>query len=431
MHNVLDRNKTKHIHFVGLGGIGVSALARMMKYHGKHVSGSDKSMTPITRDLENLGIRVRPGHDEHHVPLFADLVVYSPAITPDNPELVRARALSIPTLSYPEVLGEISKEAFTIAVSGTHGKTTTTAMIADVLAKDISPTVIVGSLLKGGRSNFVPGHTKRFLVEACEYKRSFLHLRPSVLVITNIDEDHLDYYKDLKDIQSAFRELALKVPVHGAIVCDTSDPIVQEILAGISVPILNYMAHYNPNRELFVFGEHNTKNAAIAHTVGDFFDVPEETINSALANFQGTWRRSEHKGRTTRGTEVYDDYAHHPKEISTTLAGFKKRFPDKNIVVVFQPHLYSRTKIFFNDFVDSLQKADRILLAPIYAAREPYDASISHHMLGDVLRQYGKKAESYESLDALTHVLSRTVQPNDVVITVGAGDIYKVGEKLL
>ncbi|MCR4275120.1 MAG: UDP-N-acetylmuramate--L-alanine ligase [Candidatus Campbellbacteria bacterium] len=427
----LNLNKTKHIHFIGVGGIGVSAMARMMKYHGKHVSGSDRVLSPITHDLENIGVRVRPGHDEHHVPLFADLVVYSPAIAGDNPEMIRARGLHIPTLSYPEVLGEISKEAFTVAVSGTHGKTTTTAMIADVLAKDINPTVIVGSLLKGGRSNFVPGHTKRFLVEACEYKRSFLHLHPSVLVITNIDEDHLDYYKDLKDIQSAFRELALKVPSYGAIVCNTDDSVVQETLAGISVPILNYMAHYNPDRELFVFGEHNTKNAAIAHTVGEFFSVPEETINDALANFRGTWRRSEYKGRTTRGTEVFDDYAHHPQEIRTTLAGFKKRFPDKNIVVVFQPHLYSRTKTFFNDFAESFHNANRVLLAPIYAAREAHDPSISHHMLGDALRQYGKQVESYETLDALSHTLSRSVEPNDVVITMGAGDIYKVGERLL
>ncbi len=426
-----DLKKTKHIHFVGIGGIGVSALARMMHYHGKHVSGSDRAMTPITRDLEHLGMRIRPGHDEHHVPLFADAVVYSPAITEDNPELLQAKRLSIPTLSYPQVLGEISKNAFTVAVSGTHGKTTTTAMIADVLARDIAPAVIVGSLLKGGRSNFVPGHTKRFLVEACEYKRSFLHLHPSVLVITNIDEDHLDYYTDLKDIQSAFRELALKVPAHGAIVCNTDDPVVQETLAGISVPILNYMAKYNPARELSVFGEHNLTNAAIAHTVGEFFGVSEETINDALAHFQGTWRRSEHKGRTTRGVDVYDDYGHNPTEVSTTIAGFKKQFPGRRLVVAFQPHLYSRTKLMFDDFLESFHGADKLLLAPIYAAREPFDASVSHHMLGDALRHYGKDVQSYESLDALAHALSRSTKPHDVVLTLGAGDIYHVGEKLL
>jgi UDP-N-acetylmuramate--alanine ligase len=427
----MDFSSTKHIHFVGVGGIGVSALARMMQHQGKYVSGSDRDMSRITNDLEREGVRIRPGHDEHHVPLVADVVVYSPAVPSDNPELVKARELGIPTMTYPEALGAVTQDTFTIAVSGTHGKTTTTAMIAEVLADSVNPTVIVGSLLKGGRSNFVAGHPKRFVVEACEYKRSFLSLHPDILVITNIDEDHLDYYKDLKDIQSAFAEMVRKVPAHGAVVCDINDPVVAEVVAQSHVPVINYMAFYDDARQLSVFGEHNKRNAAAAHAVADYFKIPDGEVNRALLRFTGTWRRSEYKGTTTRGVEVYDDYAHHPLEIRTTLAGFKKRFPNKKLVVAFQPHLYSRTKMLFGDFAESFNSTDRLLLAPIYAAREKDDGSVSHHQLGDTIRQYGKQVESYESLDALAHALSRSVEPGDVVLTMGAGDIYTVGEKLL
>lgn len=424
-------NNLRHVHFVGIGGIGTSALARLMKHRGAHVSGSDRDMTKLTRELEREGVRVRPGHDLHHVPIFADAVIHSPAITEDNPELVRARELGIPTMSYPEALGAVTQDTFTIAVSGTHGKTTTTAMVAEVLKESVNPTVIVGSLLSGGRSNFIAGHPKRFVVEACEYKRSFLNLSPDILVITNIDLDHLDYYRDLEDIKSAFREMALKVPAHGAIVCDISDPNVADVVAGVRAPVINYMAFYDDARELSVFGAHNLRNAAAAHAVAEYFTISEAEVNRALLNFVGTWRRSEYKGRTTRGAEVYDDYAHHPNEIRTTLSGFRKRFPDKNLIVAFQPHLYSRTKTLFGDFVESFHNADRLLLAPIYAAREQHDPTISHHRLGDAIREYGGRVESYESLDALSHELARGIGADDVVVTMGAGDIYSVGEKLL
>lgn len=424
-------SNTKHVHFIGIGGIGVSALARLMKHRGKHVSGSDRDMTRLTRELEREGIRVRPGHDEHHVPLFADLVVYSPAISTDNPELIRAHELGIPAMTYPEALGAVTKDTFTIAVSGTHGKTTTTAMIAEVLAESVNPTVIVGSLLSGGRSNFIAGHPKRFVVEACEYKRSFLNLSPDILVITNIDADHLDYYRDLEDIKDAFREMVRKVPAHGAVICDLSDPNSADVVSEARATVINYMALYDEARTLSVFGAHNLRNAAAAHAVAEYFNLSDEEVDRALLRFEGTWRRSEYKGRTTRGAEVYDDYAHHPNEIRTTLAGFRKRFPDRRLVVAFQPHLYSRTKTLFGDFIESFHSADRLLLAPIYAAREHNDPTISHHRLGDAIREYGHAVASYESLDALSHELARSITPNDIVITMGAGDIYRVGEGLL
>lgn len=421
----------KHIHFLGIGGIGVSALARMAMHQGKEVSGSDRSLSRITKELARMGARIHEGHDPAHVSAAADLVVYSPAITDENPELVRARALRIPTLTYPQALGDASQGAFTIAVSGTHGKTTTTAMIADVLRDHINPTVIVGSLLSGGRSNFVPGDTRRFLVEACEYKRSFLGLHPNILVITNIDLDHLDYYKDIHDIISAFRELVQKVPETGAIVCDLDDAKTREALRGAKARIINYRAFLNPSRKLSVIGDHNQLNAAVAHAVAEFFDVPEKDIDATLAQFAGTWRRSERKGKTAKGAEVFDDYGHHPTEIQTTLSGFRKRFPEKKLTVIFQPHLYSRTRLLFNDFVESFDRAHRVLVAPIYAAREEDDGSISHHELARALRARGVAAESYNDTASITDAINGTPGDDTIVLTLGAGDIYEVGENLL
>jgi len=366
-----------------------------------------------------------------------DAIVYSPAIPNDNPELMRARELHIPVLTYPEALGTVSENAYTVAVSGTHGKTTTTAMIADVLKHDVEPTVIVGSLLSSGRSNFVPGDERRFVVEACEYKRSFLSLTPSILVITNIDTDHLDYYKDLTDIESAFRELAQKVPEHGFIVCDLDNSSTRRALRGSVATIVNYRAFYDPKRSLGVMGNHNQMNAAATHAVADIFGIDEKHINDVLKKFKGTWRRSEEKGKMASGVLVYDDYAHHPTEIKTTIAGFTERFPERDLVVVFQPHLYSRTRTHFSEFAESFDRADRVLVAPIYAAREedlPAQAGegkVSHHELAEAMRKRNVRAESYESLGAAEEELVRSLSPDSLVLTMGAGDIYEIGEHLI
>lgn len=421
----------RRVHLIGIGGIGVSALARLLMHRGIEVSGSDRTLSRITEELARLGARVSEGHASRNLASETDVVIYSPAISENNPERVRAMELRIPQMTYPQALGEISRDAHTIAVSGTHGKTTTTAMLADVLRQRVQPTVIVGSLLSGGRSNFVPGDAKRFLVEACEYKRSFLNLEPTILVITNIDVDHLDYYKDLDDIVLAFRTLAQKVPEHGFIVCDLDDEPTRRALTGVSATIVNYGAYYDPNRKLSVMGEHNLKNAAAAQAVADIFGVPYEETASALEGFRGTWRRSEHKGELQNGAPVFDDYGHHPREIRTTLKGFRQRFPEKKIIVAFQPHLYSRTKTLFNDFVESFDGAYRVLVAPIYAAREKDDGSISHHTLAGALRQRGLLAESHGDLESIEHELRRSASGGNIILTLGAGDIYEVGERLL
>ncbi len=424
------------VHFVGIGGIGVSAVARLMLSRGVLVTGSDRDSSLITEKLRESGATIFIGHDARHVPDDCDLVVYSPAVSVTNPELRLARKKGIATHSYPEVLGMISRGMRTVAVSGTHGKTTTTAMIAEVLiAAQKSPTVIVGSLLKSG-TNFVHGGSDIFVVEACEYKRSFLNLSPEILVITNIDNDHLDYYKDISDIQSAFRELAIKVPAGGFIIADMSDENTKNALVGVKATVIDYsLRSSTPKLELSVLGEHNMRNAKAALVVAQVLGVLKEDAVVALNRFQGTWRRMEFNGVMASGAIVYDDYAHHPTEIKATLQGFRAKFSDARILVVFQPHLYSRTKLLLNDFAGSFTDANEVIVAPIYAARETPDPEISAEILAQAIADHQKVAGlrvwAMSDFPAIETYLRDTAQKGDIIITMGAGDIFKVGEALL
>lgn len=417
-------------HFIGIGGIGVSAVARMMLGRGVSVTGSDRAPSLVTEKLEADGARIFFGHDAKHLAPEVDLVVYSPAIPDDNPELVAAYERGIQVLSYPEALGMISRGMRTVAVSGTHGKTTTTAMIAEVLVgAKLSPTVIVGSLLKSG-SNFVAGTSDIFVVEACEYKRSFLNLAPEILVITNIDNDHLDYYGTIEGVQKAFAELVEKVPAHGAIVCDPSDPRVAPVLAKAAARIVDYTKE-NLTILLAVSGEHNIKNAKAALAVVRILGVGGEEAEKFLAQFEGTWRRMEYKGKMESRALVYDDYAHHPTEVKATLQGFRAKYPEGNIRVVFQPHLYSRTKLLLNDFAQSFNDADEVIVAPIYAAREANDPEISADILATEISKHHKNAHVVGGFPDIEKYLRDTATTSDVIITMGAGNIYKVGESLI
>lgn len=417
-------------HFIGIGGIGVSAIARLMLIRGVIVSGSDRDHSLITEKLEADGATIFRGHDADYVPEHCELVVYSPAVHDDNPELVVARERGIQTLSYPEALGIISRGMRTIAVSGTHGKTTTTAMIAEILVgANLSPTVIVGSLLKSG-SNFIAGTSDIFVVEACEYKRSFLQLSPEILVITNIDNDHLDYYGTIEGVQQAFTELAEKVPGSGTIVCDPNDPFVAPVLAKAVARIVDYTKE-NLTTLLAVPGEHNIKNAKAAVAVARTLGVDDSEAEKLVAQFPGTWRRMEYKGETEKGALVYDDYAHHPTEIRATLQGFRAKHPLGRIRVVFQPHLYSRTKLLLNDFAQSFRNADEVIVAPIYAAREAPDPSVSADLLAWEMAKYHSNPRAFNDFPAIEKYLRDTASANDIIITMGAGDIYKVGEALI
>ena len=429
---MFDIEKIQNVHFVGIGGIGISAVARMMHFAGKHISGSDRSVSKITDDLKKLGIEVVIGHAVENIPADVELVVYTNALAENNLELVEARRRGVLLLSYPEMLGEISRDKYTIAVSGTHGKTTTTAMIAGILRDGgLDPTVIVGSLLKSEDSNFISGKSRYFVAEADEYKKSFLQLHPNILVVNNIDKDHLDYYKDLADIQKAFQNLAERVPADGYIVCDTSNPHVAPILHNLRCTIIEYPQYKHNDMRLQVAGEHNRLNAAAAFAVGKILSIEDAVIRGALGRFEGTWRRFELKGTTQRGALVFDDYAHNPQKVRAALQGAREKFPNKKITVVFQPHLYSRTKFLLHEFSHAFGDAENVIIAPIYAAREEPDTEISSEILADAVRNIHGEATCMNSFEEITSHLQETAGAEDVIVTMGAGDIFKIGEALI
>lgn len=421
----------KRFHFIGIGGIGVSAIARMFLLEGKIVTGSDLSKSIITSELEKLGAKILYTPQASNISQDTELVIYTPAISENNPELMRAKELGIPAYSYPEMLGIITKEKYTIAVSGTHGKTTTTAMIAKILIDaELDPTVIVGSLLSDEKSNFIAGKSKYFVVEACEYKRAFLNIKPNIWVITNIDADHLDYYKDITDIQSAFRELAERLGTEDHLVCAPNDKNIAPVVENLSCKIHDYSL-IKKGGEINLAGEHNKKNARAAFTVASILGVSEEKIINSLNTFKGTWRRFEFKGKTARGAMVYNDYAHHPTEVIATLAMTREMFPQKKITAIFQPHLYSRTKDHLEHFAEAFKDADNVFLAPIYAAREPFDASISSEIVAEkVLSSHKGNVIFYEKFEDIAKALAIAGE-NDVIVIMGAGDIGSIVDLLL
>lgn len=400
-------------YFIGIGGIGVSALARKYLAEGWQVSGSDRSRSLVTDELEQLGVSIYLQQEASNVPSDASVVIYTIALSEDHPELARARELGLRLLSYPEALGELTRTHQTVAVAGTHGKTTTTAMIAQIaLDAGLDPTVVVGSFLlreDGSKTNFIAGQSKLLIVEACEYRRSFLNLQPEILVITNIDNDHLDYYRDLDDIKSAFAELVAKVPAGGKVITEKE---YSQMPGGL---------------KLKVPGAHNIRNAQAALAVAEVLGVPREQAVKSLEGFVGTWRRFEYKGALASGAKVYDDYAHHPSEIKATLAGARE-VTKGQLWAIFQPHLYSRTKLLFSDFANSFVAADKVLLTDIYAAREPADPAVSSR---DLAQAIGEKARYCASLEQVAQIIQAEVGPDDLVLMMGAGDIYHLADTLL
>lgn len=393
----------------------MSAVARMLKFEGKEVIGSDRAKSLVTEELEKLGVKIFYEQKSENITPDIDLVIYTIAIPETNPELKKARELGIECKTYPEMLGVISADKYTIAVAGTHGKTTTTAMIAEIMIEaGLDPTVVVGSLLKSG-TNFIAGKSDYLVVEACEYRRSFLNLHPQLAVVTNIDNDHLDYYKDLADIKGAFEQFLSQ-----------SENKITET---------GYKKYLDRVPELLVFGEHNRQNAATALAVADFLKIDLNVAREALKKFTGTWRRFEYKGKTASGALVYDDYAHHPTEISASLSGARDFMKNKRLagklIVVFQPHLYSRTKLLKDDFAEALALSDEIILAPIYAAREASDPEISAEILANLVKTKNANVSSLKNLEEIVEKLKEEGEESDLIITMGAGDIGAVGEKLV
>lgn len=408
----------------------MSALARMCLAQGITISGSDGSDSQILADLRHEGAEVFVGHQAEHILPSVDCVVYTLAIDSLNEELQVAKIRTLPLFTYAQMLGEVSKHLQTIAVAGTHGKTTTTAMVADVFLKnERNPHVIVGSLLAQTGSNYVLGKENVFIVEACEYKRSFLNLNPHILLITNLEEDHLDYYKDLADIQDAFRTLVQKVPQEGFVICDTDDEKIKPVLEGCVATIVDYKKYIPQVPELTVLGDHNRTNASLVYALADMLKFDENKTKIALADFRGTWRRLEFK-KDLGALKIYDDYAHHPTEIKAGIAAFKKRFPDLPLILIFQPHLYSRTKEHFDEFVSVLSHADMVNILPIYAAREVYDDSISSQMLVEKINMQGGHAQFSPDFETVRADILQNKNNPAVIVTVGAGDVYKIVDNL-
>ncbi len=418
----------RQIHMIGIGGIGMSALARMFVDHGLRVTGSDTHASVVSEKLLNIGISISYEQSENSLPDGVDAVVRTIAVSETNPEYKKALSRGVPTFTYPEALAQMTEGRTVIAVSGTHGKTTTTAMIAHVMKEvGLDPTVIVGSFLSETGTNYVSGKGNYVVIEACEYRRSFLQFNPTYVVITNIESDHLDYYTDLSDIEKAFHEFALKVPPQGRVIADTTQPTVVRALSGIDAPVVKYESQ---DVVLRVPGIHNRKNAGAVVALMETLGVPREVSLAALTTFNGTWRRFEYKGRVSGGAVLYDDYAHHPTEISATLQGARELSPDKNIVAVFEPHLFSRTKQLFQGFVESLSSADRVVLLPIYASREKDDGSINSMMLGDAIKEKGINTSVYASFNEAQSLIS-TFDDTHVVVMLGAGDIYMLTQSVI
>ena len=422
----------RKIHIIGIGGIGISALARYYNALGCSVSGSDTQESDLLNSLRNEGIDIHIGNDASNIFKNIDLCIYTIAINKDSDKeyietsLRKSGGENITLLSYPEALAQISKEKKVIAVCGTHGKTTTTAMAQKAFSQaGLSVTMILGSLIEvGGKmTNYIHGESDWMLIEACEYKRSFLNYDPEIVLVTNIDADHLDYYKDINDIINAFQEFVKKIPRSGKLLVHTNeynilessekinvDEGVDETLVSLSVP-----------------GQHNRKNAQLVIMAGKVLGLDDEAVRIGLHSFTGTWRRQEYRGRHF-GMECYDDYAHHPSEVSATLEAFREKYPDKKIIICFMPHLYSRTKLLLDDFSHSFELADQIVILPIYAAREDFDPSINSQMLADKIAENGKKVCTTNGIDETKDFLNNISSTDSIVVTMGAGDIYKIYE---
>ena len=454
----IDFKKTIHVHFIGIGGISMSGLAEILLKEGFPVSGSDNKASDLTAQLEAHGARIFIGQKAENIQPDTDLVVYTAAIHPDNPEWRAASEAGIPMLSRAQFLGQLMDNySRSIAVAGTHGKTTTTSMIAHILlAARTDPTISVGGMLSSIGGNIRVGGSDVFLTEACEYTNSFLNFHPKYNIILNIEEDHMDFFKDIQDIRHSFHLFAQNTVVNGVLILNSAikDPV--EITDGLSARVITFglngtedytaadisydetacasfswLSHgQNHGRvALHVPGSHNISNALAAIAFASEAGIQDEMIRKGLESFGGTARRFEYKGKLD-GVTIIDDYAHHPTEIRATLTA-AKNYPHDRIVCVFQPHTYSRTKAFWNDFISALSLADLVVLADVYAARETDTLGVRSEDLAEEIRNQGTECYYFPTFDGIEQFLLKECINNDLLITMGAGDVYKIGEALL
>lgn len=449
--------KQYHIHFVGVGGIGMSGIAELLCNLDYRVSGSDLNSSDITANLTRLGADIYQGHDARQID-GADVVVVSSAIREDNPEVVAAQQTSIPVIRRADMLAELMRLKYSIAVAGAHGKTSTTALLAAVLAEGaFDPTVVIGGKLIGVGTNAVLGKGEFIVAEADESDGSFLKFSPTIAVVTNIDREHLDFYSGLDEIKSVFLDFLHRIPFYGLAVLCLDSPPVQELLPDLQRRHVTYGCSIQADLQATditfeglksVFrvktaqgelgrirlnrpGMHSVYNSLAAIAVGLELEIPFEVIAKALEAVEGVARRMEVKGEMD-GITVVDDYGHHPTEIKATLNAVRQSYPGRRIVVVFQPHRYSRTQMLFDDFTRAFNQSDMLVVSSIYAASEKPIEGVSGELLYESIRKHGHKEVHYaDDLEMAQTVLQETVVAGDVVVTLGAGNVYEVGESFL
>lgn len=424
-------DQIKRIHFIGIGGIGMSALARHFLSEKKIVSGSDRAASIVTEALEKAGVTFFSEQTAENISPDIELVIYTEAMSQDHPELVEARAKNIPTINYFDALGLAMNPYHLIAVAGTHGKTTTTAMLTDIFeAGEKDPTAIIGSLRAKTGINYRAGKSKYALVEACEYKRDFLSLQPDVLVITNLELEHVDCYKNLQEVQDAFRQLISQVSEDGAVIANLTDPNILPVIEDCDRRVVDYMKWFNPQLQLRQPGVHNRLNAAAALAAAVQEKIDDGIAQEAIRSFAGTWRRFEYKG-DVQGADLYDDYAHHPTEIIATVSAARELYPDKKIITVFKPHTFARTAEFFSEFAKSFSGVDQALFLPIYAARAEEKGEVSSRELAVKTMDFVSHAQYFEAHEQVAAYVRAHATPGTVILIMGAGDVTEVTKLLL
>lgn len=455
----IDFEHPGKIHFIGIGGISMSGFAELLYSMGFTITGSDWHESKITKHLESLGIHVVYGQREENITKKMDLVVYTAAVQKTNPEYQEAERLGLPLMERATMVGQVMKNySSAIAIAGTHGKTTTTSIASHIfLEANLDPTISVGGILQAIGGNIRIGHSEHFITEACEYTNSFLQFFPTVGMILNIEEDHMDFFKDLADIRHSFRAFAERIPAHGTLIINADMDDYEEITEGLSCRVLTYglanksadftaanISYDDMGRGSFdavvkgektghfslsVVGEHNVSNTLACLALASLYGIEPDSLQRALTAFHGTDRRFEYKGEKN-GITIIDDYAHHPTEIRATLTA-AANYPHKTLWCAFQPHTYTRTRAFLKDFASSLSLADKIILADIYAAREKDPGDISSQDLADELEKLGKEVHYLSSFDDIEKFILKNLVDGDLLITMGAGNIVDIGENLL
>ncbi|MDZ7765228.1 MAG: UDP-N-acetylmuramate--L-alanine ligase [Melioribacteraceae bacterium] len=449
-------NTVKNVHMVGIGGIGMSGIAEILLNQGFNVTGSDIAKGEVTDRLESLGVKVYEGHKTENL-VDADVLVYSSAVTLENPEVKEALSRKIPVIKRSEMLAECMRMKYGVSIAGTHGKTTTTSMVGLVLTEGgIDPTIIVGGKLSGlGGTNARLGNSEYIVVEADEFDRTFLKLTPTIAAITTLEKEHLDTYKDLDDIKSAFVQFANKVPFFGFVVLCLDEPALQDIIPLINKKVFTYgltsqadiravdLTHEDFPQVIQLFtkvknleelpsvypGVHFVKNSLVAVTIAKEMGIDFEVIKNALESFKGVYRRFETK--YSNDILVIDDYAHHPTETNATLSGIRAGWK-RRLVAVFQPHLYSRTRDFYAEFGRSFLNTDVFICTDVYPAREKPIEGISGKLIADAAKSFGHKNVIYEpDKTKVPELLKKIYKKDDIIVTLGAGDIWKYGEKFI